>query len=431
LNLTALAARLWRVLATYADRLAEFSPNARLYLIFTILIGAVMGVYRLLFNFFLLSLGYDNAMAGTLTTVNNLTALIVAVPMGYLVDRIGHKTALIVGGLGTGIPVALMAAYPSPIMLFGMTALIGFAQSLTGVTMGPFLMENSSDKERVYVFSFSQGLMMASSFVGNWAGGSLPTWLGAWMGVDATDALAYAASLIIIAMGVGFSTLPLFFLRTRTLAPGERSLFAPFSYLQSHKAEVGRPILPILITSIGAGLIMPFMNLFFRQVHNQPDPVIGTLFAASSLSMGIGLLIAPLLAERFGKIQLVVITQVLSIPFLAMLGFSPWFGPAVVAYFVRAGLMNMSGPVYQTFVMEKVEARARATVASLVSMANNFGWAFSPSISGWLQERSGFDPVFVLVIVLYGVSIFFYWRFFWPRQPAGVQPVTFRSFKHH
>ncbi len=89
---------------------------------------------------------------------------------------------------------------------------------------------------------------------------------------------------------------------------------------------------------------MPFMNVFFRQVHGLPDPVIGTLFAWGSLSMGIGLLIAPPLADRFGKIQLVVITQALSIPFLILLGFSPWLWLATAAYYIRVALMNMSGP---------------------------------------------------------------------------------------
>ena len=63
--------------------------------------------------------------------------------------------------------------------------------------------------------------------------------------------------------------------------------------------------------------------------------------------------------------------------------------------------------------MEKVEPSARATVASLVSMANSFGWAFSPTISGAIQVRYGFGPAFVLTIVFYVVSIMMYWGFFW------------------
>jgi len=183
-------------------------------------------------------------------------------------------------------------------------------------------------------------------------------------------------------------------------------------------------ILPMLLTSLGAGLIMPFMNVFFRQVYHQPDPVIGTLFAWGSLAMGIGLLIAPPLADRFGKIQLVVVTQGMSIPFLILLGFSPVFWLSAAAYYVRLALMNMSSPVYQTFVMEHVEPGARATVASLVSMANSFGWALSPSISGWLQVNYGFGPVFVGVLILYSLSTWLYWKFFWRTKPAQVLDLS-------
>ena len=57
-------------------------------------------------------------------------------------------------------------------------------------------------------------------------------------------------------------------------------------------------------------------------------------------------------------------------------------------------------------------------------MAWNFGWAFSPSISGWLQVNYGFKPVYLAVIVIYTVSVFLYWKFFWKAKPAeGVEPI--------
>jgi MFS family permease len=136
--------------------------------------------------------------------------------------------------------------------------------------------------------------------------------------------------------------------------------------------------------------------------------------------MGLGLLIAPPLADRMGKIQLVVVSQALSIPFLILLGFSPVFWISALSYYVRLALMNMSSPVYQTFVMEHVEPEARATVASLVSMAWNFGWAFSPTISGYMQVQYGFGPPFLGTIILYVISIVLYWAFFWRSQPRSV-----------
>jgi dipeptide/tripeptide permease len=46
-------------------------------------------------------------------------------------------------------------------------------------------------------------------------------------------------------------------------------------------------------------------------------------------------------------------------------------------------------------------------------MSWNFGWAFSPMVSGWLQVRYGFAPPFALTILLYTLSVALYWAFFW------------------
>jgi hypothetical protein len=53
--------------------------------------------------------------------------------------------------------------------------------------MSPFLMENSDEKERTYLFSFGQGLQMTMASVGNWLGGYLPTWIGQAQNVSATS----------------------------------------------------------------------------------------------------------------------------------------------------------------------------------------------------------------------------------------------------
>jgi MFS family permease len=412
-----------RVLETYADRLQAFNPNARLYLLNVILAGAAMGVFRLLFNFYVLSLGYDDAFLGNLVTASSLTALLLALPMGYLADFLGRKASLLIGGLGVAVAVFVMVMWPSAPMFIVMNVVLGMAQALSGVTMGPFLMENSTEKERTYLFSFGSGLQMASASVGNWVGGSLPAWMAGTAQVATTDSSAYGLSLAVVAGGAALAVFPLLLMRLPRLARSQRSAFAPISYFSSHPSLLGKLVLPMLVTSVGAGLIMPFMNVFFRQVYNQSDQNIGAMFAWGSLAMGVGLMIAPPLADRMGKIQLVVITQAISIPFLFLLGFSPWFGLSAAAYYIRLALMNMSSPVYQTFVMERVEPSARATVASLVSMSSNFGWAFSPTISGWIQVNYGFGPAFAATMVLYTVSIYLYWTFFWKKKAIRV-PVT-------
>jgi MFS family permease len=411
------------ILQTYWTRVKQFSPNARLYLASAILTGAALGVYQLLFNFYVLSLNMDANIAGQLASVNSTTALVLAVPMGYLADLLGRKKSLIISGAIVSLAIAGMVIWPMKGILFAMAALLGAAQSLSAVTMMPFLLENSGDQERTYLFSLGSGAQMTASFVGNSIGGNLPTWIASRQGISPTSSAAYAGALAIVAALSTFGLIPYFFMKIRHMEKSERALFAPFAYAAKKPAMLGKLILPILVTSIGAGLLMPFMNIFFRVAYHKPDPVIGNLLAWGALAMGVGLLIAPILADRLGKIQVVVISQGLSIPFLALLGFAPWFWLSGAAYYIRIALMNMSSPIYQTFVMEHTEAESRATVASLVNMANNFGRAFSPSVSGWMQVNYGFGPVYSGVLVLYAISVYLYWKFFWSTKKATV-PIS-------
>jgi len=398
-------------LSEYLSRLRLFRPNARLYLLTVLVTGIAMGVYRLIFNFYVLSLGYDEALLGNLITVNQFTALALALPMGFVVDRFGRKNALITRSVLLAFSVAVVALVPSVAVFYAMNMVFGVVQSISSVAMAPFLMENSGEEERTYLFSFSSGMMMGSAFVGNWLGGYLPTWIGQWRGFEATSSAAYGGALFVTSLVAVLGFIPLVFIRSAEGQEKRRRDFAPIQYAREHPKLLGKLMIPSLIISIGAGLFMPFMNVFFRVVHGQSDQTIGTLFAWGSLAMGVGLMIAPPIADRLGKIQFVVLTQGLAIPFMIMLGFAP-FGISAMAYYARLALMNMSNPIYQTFVMEQVDEGARATVASLYSMVWSFGRAFSPSVSGWLQVNYGFDPVFGIAIALYAIAISLYWVFF-------------------
>jgi MFS family permease len=411
-------ATIGRSMKDYGEHLLAFRPNARLYLTYGIIAGIALGIFRLLFNFYVLSLGFDEKLLGNLVTTSNLTALIVALPMGYLADYLGRKSSLLISGVIICITIGMMVIWPVPSTLYAMNVLSGVAQSLAAVTMSPFLMENSGERERTYLFSFSSGIQMVSASVGSWIGGYLPSWIAGMRGVEAVSSQAYGGSILVVSIALAASIIPLILIRMPRLNHEERTVFAPLSYAAKNPKKLTQLVLPMLITSIGAGLIMPFMNVFFRLQYHQSDQVIGVLFAWGSLAMGLGLLAAPPLADRLGKIQIVVITQGLSIPFLILLGFSPLFWVSGLAYYIRVALMNMSSPVYQTFVMEQVEPSSRAMVASLVSMSWNFGWAISPTISGILQVRYGFGPPFLGTIILYIISVFLYWFFWWRKSEA-------------
>jgi hypothetical protein len=77
--------------------------------------------------------------------------------------------------------------------------------------------------------------------------------------------------------------------------------------------------------------------------------------------------------------------------------------------------MNLSNPIYQTFVLEHVPESTQALTMSLSSLSFQFGWFVMPQLSGWLQVTYGgfgFVPIFFMVAFFYVLAIGLEWLFF-------------------
>lgn len=309
--------------------------------------------------------------------------------------------------------------------------------SVRQVAVAPFLMANTSVEERQWVFSFNFGLMTISSFLGNLLGGLLPTWMGGIFNAAPTDTLSYQLAIGSMMLVTILSVGPVLFIRMRAVDP-DRVIELPWVQLWQHGREIGRYLLPQLVIGLGAGLMMPFMNIYFRNVYAKPDPPIAVIFAIGGLAMAVAQFLGPPLADKRGKINAVILTQGLSVPFLITLGIGAlivskgegnptlWFLIAGVAYIFRLALMNLSNPVYQTFVLEHVPANTQALTMSLNSLAFQFGWFIMPQVSGWLQVRFGalgFVPIFFSVAFFYVTAILIEWYFFRRNKPSPARQI--------
>ena len=129
----------------------------------------------------------------------------------------------------------------------------------------------------------------------------------------------------------------------------------------------------------GAAISIPYMSIFFRDTFAISDQTPGIVFSLSALMTGVGSLIALRLTTELGsKIRAIVLTQSLSVVFLLILGFSPFFGLAAVAFLLRSALMNMSVPLYDAFSMDHVCKQEQATVVSVKELAWQASWTVGP-----------------------------------------------------
>jgi MFS family permease len=184
-----------------------------------------------------------------------------------------------------------------------------------------------------------------------------------------------------------------------------------------------RLLLPGFITSLGAGQLIPFLNVFVQNKFSLGLPAVNAILAVTSLGTTLAILAQPAIARRFGRIGSIVLVQGASIPFLVVLGFSPVLWTVIVAMAVRNSLMNAGSPIFDAFVMDKVSHAERATLAASMVLLWSLGWTVAPLYYGALQATLGFTAGyavdFITIIVLYTIATGLLWTWFHGPEDAA------------
>ncbi len=362
------------------------------------MVGLSSSVFALVFNLYLLQLDYKQDFIGLLAGIPPLVTALLCLPSGWLGDRIGHRRTLLISTL-------LMTAWSMGVALFSQSAILVFCMGLAGlsgalwsVVSTPFMLEQSSESERTYLFSAQFAISTFAGFIGSLLGGALPSFFASLFSVDNQSPLLYQLVLGVSALLGFMSFLPLLWIPK---PPSEIKQELAITRKRTPANKIFKLTISNVLMGLGAGFIIPFLNVFFKLKFGASDALIGALFAGLSIAMGVASLASAPLASRFGKVRTIVWTQGLSLPFLLLLGFVPIFQLSVVGFLVRGALMPMAAPIYNLFIMEQVAPEDRATVNGWATMYWNLCYALSSWASGAVQKNWGFDLVFIATGICY------------------------------
>ena len=400
---------------SYLSTLRSFGRNARLYILFSFLSGFSFAVYFLFFNLYVISLGKSTSFLGILVALPMGMNLLFALPAGLLGDRIGYKRGLLIGVTLTIASIVGIGLSTSSLSLLVFSVISGLGNSLIWVMGAPFMAENSLEKDRTHLFSVQFSMNTFSGFFGFLIGGSLPGLFSRILGAPTGGAIPYRATLLVSAGLMGAAFIPILLLRE-----SKRKGSSEHVDLKAAFAEPGltaKLFIPEIVIGLGAGLLVPYFNVFFKHTYAVSDGLLGALFSGQSMAIGIATLTGPLLAARWGKIRAVVVTQFASIPFLLLLGYSNLLTLAAVGFLARAALMNMGGPLYSAFAMERIGKRRRAAVNGILTMSWSGSFAIANWVSGRLQETIGFSPLFLITCIAYVIGAGLTYVFFARGEP--------------
>ena len=398
--------------ATYLHKLRRFSPNVRIYMIATGLMGFHWyGVGAVLFNLYLLRRGYGPEFIGLASALSSITFSVATLPVGALSTRWGTRPFMITGmGLLTASTALALGSELLPVRwqaagLLARYPIMGLSLAFWFVCSIPFLTGATAPEERQHVFSFRMALGPLVGFVGSLVGGALPGVLAAVFSLSLQGPAPYRYSLLLSVAVLAAATVTLGTTRDVHREPKRR-------------AQVPRGRLPYgLMAVFGIGYMLrnagysastDFLNVYLDTGLHIPTAVIGALTSAARIVAVPAALITPGLVAHLGRKRMIVLATLGQALGLLMLGLVPNFAAAGIASVAMFAMFAMSVPIIQVYSQELVEPGWRVVMSAVLMLGAGTVSGIMSLGGGYAIVHLGYNALFTIgaVLTLAGVLLF-------------------------
>lgn len=227
----------------------------------------------------------------------------------------------------------------------------------------------------------------------------------------------YHIMLIIISLS-SFGFVLVLFMKEAKPRSQSSSFLSNFKALRSDYdwLLIGRVLTPNMLIAIGAGLTIPFVNLFFNSVFKVDSDTFSLIGAGTAGIVFLSTLIIPIIRRRFGFRVAILIPQWLAIFFLIILAttqlaqaYSWAFYLAILAFMMRQPLMNMAGPVTSELGMKYVGPRNQELISAMGSSIWSASWFISAKIFQMLRQMElEYYQIFLITAILYALGVSLY-----------------------
>ncbi|MBU3196565.1 MFS transporter [Clostridium algidicarnis] len=389
----------------------KFNKNAVLYLGGISFFYICMGSFNMMQGIYIKELNFDESFLGLILSLKTFSLAIFSIPCAMIVNKIGKKKGILLTMIIVPITIILQGMSQTKGIILGLSILQGGANSFILVSEGPFFMENSNGRNRIKLFSYSFADNVFSTMFGYFIFGQISGGFIRLFG--SIEALRYA---IVISGALGLISIILIaFIKDSETCPVEdKTMFLKDLVKISKKKYPMKFLLYNLLIGFGAGLVVPYFNVYLKYKVNATTEQIGIIMAVAQAAMGLGGLATPYMAARYGRIKTIIMCQVASIPFLMLIALPPNIIVVSIALFIRNGLMNMAGPVVGNLSMDIIEENERSIFASVNNISNNLSRALSAIVGGFIMNNfsHGYELPYFLTAITYIMATMYFYKSF-------------------
>lgn len=180
---------------------------------------------------------------------------------------------------------------------------------------------------------------------------------------------------------------------------------------------VVKAVVPTIIISIGAGLTIPFINLFFYHDFGIDSSEFALIGGGASVLVAFMALLVPKVKDVLGFKVGITLTQSIAVVALVALATTEFFVEcwwalplAIFCYWLRTPLMNMAAPMTSELTMNYVGKNNQEILSAITAAIWSGSWFFSSQIFRFLKAMDlPFAYIFYITAALYAVGVFSYY----------------------
>ncbi|PLR79399.1 MFS transporter [Bacillus sp. V3-13] len=398
----------------WANQFRSYNRNVKLSITANIFTQIGLGVFMVIYNFYIRELGYSEQVNGHVISMTSLATALILIPAGLLSDKLGRKKVMLFGAIASGIVLISRSVVEPQTLLILFAFATGLTTSFIQVSGIPWLAENSKPEQRVHLFSLHFAIMTAANVVGNLLGGIFTDLLSLFIDPLTSIRVTLLMGSVIYLCGV----IPILRFQEKPALLNQKNAVktAAFKKVQLNWGSLKIIILfavAQLIIGVGAGLVIPYLNLYFADRFSASNSIIGLIISLGQAATAVAMVIGPYVVRRLGEVRAVVFLQLLSLPFLLLTAYTEQLWIAALGFLFRQALMNAGNPIQMSLMMSHVDDSMKGLANSVNQMVFSLGWAIMGPVSTGIVmkygEYWGYAFVFSITAGLYliGSTYFF------------------------
>lgn len=354
--------------------------------------------------------GYSDYESAGFIAMRFLGVVLFALPLGIYIKGRTLKSLFYLSGIGVpffALSIILNTVWHNNLLLYLSQFLWGVSFTFIQIPIIPYILRNAPVEHQTKGISLSYSTYSFAGIISGILIFALNTY---------DPVLFNEKNILLLIVLAGFISL-WFVYKMKTPEKIDQEETTHKSLSEYDWRLIIKSLTPTLIIAVGAGLTIPFISIFFYNVHHIDTNQFGIISSVAAVLVAAGALLVPKIKEHVGYKIAIPTTQSFAVIALVLLATTQFYAHfhiavyiAVFCFLIRQPLMNLAGPMTTELVMNYAGKKNQEMVSALTSAIWSGSWFISGILFKYMRQAEiEYVFVFLITAALYGFGVVWYY----------------------